>query len=263
MRARLGEGRPRQPRRRRRGDRPDQGDPGRAGRGHPADPPLQTAAPRRRPGGDPFTVETAARSWVGPRRAGVSSFGLGGTNAHVLVQQAPSSAVHDSGVVSTTPESWTTAQPTAGDRERWLLLPLSAGDSQALPQLAGRLAETLATGSQRTPSAGPGTGTDGGDAAPRGLADVAYTLAVGRRRLPHRAAVLCRDETEARAGLAEVAAGGPGTVPDGAPEEVRRLRETWLSGGDVPAGSGRKVPLPGYPFQRRRHWIEPVAGRRG
>lgn len=169
--------------------------------------------------------------------------------------------------------------PPAGDAEPWLIIPLSAGDPQALRQLAGRLAETLAAarnvaGERPTgsPTAEPsGAGGDGspagkthgsGFAAP-GLADIAYTLAVGRRRLPHRAAVLCRDEAGARQGLAEVAAGRPGPVPAGAPEDVRRLRETWLGGGDVPGGTGGKVPLPGYPFQRRRHWIEPVAGRRG
>ncbi|WP_155385788.1 beta-ketoacyl [acyl carrier protein] synthase domain-containing protein [Catellatospora paridis] len=37
----------------------------------------------------PFTVSAEVRDWPGPRRAGVSSFGLGGTNAHVLVAQAP------------------------------------------------------------------------------------------------------------------------------------------------------------------------------
>jgi len=169
----------------------------------------------------PFTVPTATRDWPGPRRAGVSSFGLGGTNAHVLVEPAP-------------------PRPAPAPAPQWSLLPLCAADPGALRHHAERLGAHLA----ETPTAA--------------VADVAYTLGVGRRRLPDRAAVVCRDAKEAVAALVGIAEGRSAPVPAEAPGALRDAAEAWLAGGEAPVAAGRRVPLPGYPFQRRRHWIDPV-----
>jgi acyl transferase domain-containing protein len=69
------------------------------------------------------------------------------------------------------------------------------------------------------------------------LADVGHTLTVGRRRLEHRTAVVADD---LRGAVAALAGRSPGTPP------VESSR---------PA-PGRRIPLPTYPFQRRRHWID-------
>ncbi|MCW2246953.1 amino acid adenylation domain-containing protein [Azospirillum fermentarium] len=112
----------------------------------------------------PFAVAAAAQPWPangGPRRAGVSAFGIGGTNAHVVLEQAPTSAP---------------AEPPA-DGPRLLLL--SARSDDALEQAAAALAAHLA--------ANP--------ALP--LADVAHTLAAGRAVFDHRAAAVVRDVPDA------------------------------------------------------------------
>ncbi|MEV4413083.1 type I polyketide synthase [Catellatospora sp. NPDC049609] len=98
-----------------------------------------------------------------PRRAGVSSFGIGGTNAHVVVEQPP--AVE--------------AAPRARAEH---VLVLSARTPQALDTARQRLRDHLAA-----------TDAD--------LGDVAYTLRHTRRRFEHRLAVACRDVTEAVAAL--------------------------------------------------------------
>ena len=115
-------------------------------------------------GETPFYVNTKLREWKrqGQRRlvAGVSSFGLGGTNAHAIVEEAP--------------------EHSAGSRRReWQVLLWSARTKEALAELTERLGEHLGRG---------------GNA---GLADEAYTLAVGRRRFRERAAVVIRERSEA------------------------------------------------------------------
>jgi acyl transferase domain-containing protein len=116
----------------------------------------------------PFYVNTTLAPWRrdgAPRRAGVSAFGIGGTNAHVVLEEAPSS-------------------PPGDPAPEWHLLPLSAETEPALDRAAAALAEHLA----RHP------GLD--------LADVAFTLQVGRRHCRHRRALVCRDREEALALLA-------------------------------------------------------------
>ncbi len=117
----------------------------------------------------PFYVSTACRPWDRrdghPRRAAVNSFGIGGTNAHAILEQAP-------------------ALPAAGPARDWQLLVLSAKDDVALERQASNLAAHLRE-----------------RGAELALADVAYTLQVGRRQLEHRRAVLCRDAGEALAAL--------------------------------------------------------------
>ncbi|MFM9586261.1 SDR family NAD(P)-dependent oxidoreductase [Streptomyces caniscabiei] len=106
-----------------------------------------------------FRVLTEAEPWPGvdgTRTAGVSSFGIGGTNAHVILREAPPSARPAPG-----------ADPVGG----WQVLPLSARTPQALDRLAGRLATAVV-----------------GPAAPA-LADVAHTLQTGRTGHPWRRAV--------------------------------------------------------------------------
>ncbi|UFZ03300.1 SDR family NAD(P)-dependent oxidoreductase [Bradyrhizobium ontarionense] len=103
-----------------------------------------------------FQVAACAETWARktrPRRAGVSSFGIGGTNAHVVVEEAPA---FDS---------------TASDRPSHVL-PLSARTASALDAATRNLAEYLA----------------GADV---NIADVAYTLAAGRTSHHYRRAVIC------------------------------------------------------------------------
>ena len=112
----------------------------------------------------PFYVVTTLQDWTTPagvpRRAGVSAFGLGGTNAHAIVEEAP-------------------ASDASGPSRPYQLLMLAAKGREALDEAATRLADHL----ERH-----------GDA---NLADVAYTLQVGRGEFRHRRAVLCRDAAEA------------------------------------------------------------------
>ncbi|MEV0124307.1 beta-ketoacyl synthase N-terminal-like domain-containing protein [Streptomyces sp. NPDC050703] len=121
----------------------------------------------------PFYVPAESTVWPAgdtPRRAGVSSFGVGGTNAHVVVEQAPAPA---------------TGTPTPRGRE---LLVLSAVDEDALERWRLRVADAL----------------DEPDEATGRLADAAHTLATGRRLLPHRLAVVAADADEAGARLRDV-----------------------------------------------------------
>ncbi|MFE1328750.1 type I polyketide synthase, partial [Streptomyces sp. NPDC058741] len=113
------------------------------------------------------------------RRAGVSSFGMSGTNAHVIVEQAPH-----------VPE-----RPAAQTVLPAVPVLLSARTPAALRAQAARLRTHLRTR--------PGTP----------LTDVAYTLAVGRAALTHRAAVLADDGERLDETLSALAADTPLTTP--------------------------------------------------
>lgn len=111
----------------------------------------------------PFFVNNRLIDWpsaTGPRRAGVSGLGFGGTNAHVVLEQAPDA-------------------PPAVAGLPIQILPISARTDTALPTVATNLAKHL----QRHPE--------------QGFADVAWTLQKGRRAFPHRQAVVCADAQEA------------------------------------------------------------------
>ena len=114
----------------------------------------------------PFFVNSSLREWpagVTARRAGVSSFGVGGTNAHVVLEEAPPPA------------------PIEGISPSEQLLLLSARDADALQRATTQLQAHLEN--DRT--------TD--------LADLAYTLQVGRRGFNHRLALVCRGRDDALA----------------------------------------------------------------
>nr|AXL05707.1 polyketide synthase [uncultured bacterium] len=123
---------------------------------------------------------TEAREWPRnghPRRAGVSSFGISGTNAHLIIEEAP--------IEETRP-------PT--DDDRVLPLVISARSAGSLAGQADRLAAFLEE--------------------PVPLADVAGTLVSGRAVLGERAVVVAGSRDEARAGLTALARGedAPGLV---------------------------------------------------
>ena len=115
----------------------------------------------------PFYVPTATTPWPGrgPRRAGVSSFGIGGTNAHVVLEQPPD-------------------RPDPAPARRRQILTISARTEERLDALAARLAEHL------------------GEHPEQDLADVGYTLQTGRRALACRLAVACDDRLQAIDALA-------------------------------------------------------------
>jgi non-ribosomal peptide synthase protein (TIGR01720 family) len=111
----------------------------------------------------PFFVNHTFAEWPEgptPRRAGVSSFGIGGTNAHVVLEEAPR------------------PEPDAGSRSRHLVV-LSAKSPAALARATSNLADHLKTSPETS------------------LADVAHTLQVGRSALPHRRMLVCENQQDA------------------------------------------------------------------
>jgi amino acid adenylation domain-containing protein len=119
----------------------------------------------------PFYVNKERTDWAPknvPRRAGVSAFGVGGTNAHVVLEQAPLQ---------------TTVEPSAPSSRPARLLILSARTEAALDLATDNLAEHLETHSDIN------------------LEDVAWTLQVGRRAFACRRTVVARDVKEAIAAL--------------------------------------------------------------
>lgn len=115
----------------------------------------------------PFYVNTELKEWKTtryPLRAGISSFGIGGTNAHIVLEEAPNNT------------------PSSVSRNMQMLV-LSAKTESALEQITINLKEYLGKNPEIN------------------LADAAYTLQVGRKEFKYRRALVCQDTKEAIAEL--------------------------------------------------------------
>lgn len=106
----------------------------------------------------PFIIPTEGRAWEGPRRAGISSFGIGGTNCHIVIEQAPDT-------------------PRQTERVETNLFVLSACTDEDLAVYAARQADALEN--SRTP-----------------FEDICHTSRLGRKHFTARAAFCARSAEE-------------------------------------------------------------------
>ncbi|MEU9704084.1 type I polyketide synthase [Streptomyces sp. NPDC047981] len=147
-----------------------------------------------------------------PRRSAVSSFGISGTNAHVVLEQAPVEAVAEEPTGETVPP-------------RLLPLVLSAKSAGSLATGARRLRERLAE--------------HGADLA--GVADVGFSLAA-RPAFEHRAVVLGADTAELRDGLLALAEGRPAPgLASGVADRAGKVALLFTGQGSQRAGMGREL----------------------
>jgi phthiocerol/phenolphthiocerol synthesis type-I polyketide synthase E len=129
----------------------------------------------------PFLVNTKLTPWKNdkyPLRAGVSSFGIGGTNAHVILEEAPAENRDKEGTRGRAPLF------NEESSKKYRLILLSAKTSASLD----RMAENLVNHFKKNPDLN--------------LADAVYTLQVGREAYRYRKIVLCTSLDEAAAALA-------------------------------------------------------------
>ena len=235
---------------------------------------LDSVNPEIRLAGGPFFIVDKTQAWESPvsadqrptpRRAGVSSFGFGGTNAHVVLEEYGATA--------------TQALAPAQERAPQLML-LSARNNERLKAYAARVADFL-----RRQLAAP-------DLSAMSMPDAAYTLQVGREHMESRLAIVASDKAEwleklqrfvdgrldvpglhaGQAAVGSAAAGSngqemvAGMVAHGQLELVARM---WVAGLDVDwrlvprPGSPRRLPLPGYPFERRSYSVVEPLGTSG
>ncbi|MEV7989472.1 type I polyketide synthase [Micromonospora sp. NPDC085948] len=127
---------------------------------------------------------TEPRAWEAyerPRRAAVSSFGISGTNAHLILEDAPGAEPSD----DTTIDEFAGTPPVVP----WIV---SARSAAGLRAQAARLRTFLPASTHQRP------------------ADVGFSLLHARAKLEHRAVILGRDRQELLAGLDQLAAGRPG-----------------------------------------------------
>ena len=224
----------------------------------------------------PFVVQREPAVWprpaggAEPRRAGLSSFGAGGANAHVILEEWAGdgrTATRRDGVRDGMADA-------AGEGAAPRLLVLSAKSEASLSAQARRLAEWLA--------AHPGAA----------LADVAWTLQIGREAMERRLALVASTGAEARELLLAHVAGraDPGWVAGDAREpgaaaallegeagrafcellmqqgDLAKLARLWVAGAEIdwaclPGMAGaRRIALPTYAFERKRYWFDHHAG---
>ncbi len=111
----------------------------------------------------PFYVNTSAKYWNdfnGSRIAGITSLGMGGTNVHIIVEEN----LHN---------------PSSGNSREWNILMISAKTPYSLEGNTNNLVNYLK------------------DEKVSNIADVAYTLAMGRKHFSYRRVVVCRDVKDA------------------------------------------------------------------
>ncbi len=154
-------------------------------------------------GRSPLYVNTRTGPWpesASPRRAGISSFGIGGTNVHLVLEEAP-------------------PEPARARTQRTEVLKLSARSAPALDRVTDDLVAHL----RRHPELD--------------LGDVAFTRSVGRRGFRHRRAAVVATLSEAEAALATR---DPRTVWTGtAPEEGRSVAFLFSGQGSQYVDMGR------------------------
>ncbi|HET7695301.1 MAG TPA: SDR family NAD(P)-dependent oxidoreductase [Vicinamibacterales bacterium] len=183
--------------------------------GHEEIPPhlhFSTLNPHIELGSAPLEIATGRRAWpagADRRIAGVSSFGFSGTNAHVIIEEAP--------VQAPAP-----AAPAVDDRAAHVLA-LSARTPDALRALAARYARHLETTADR-------------------LADVAFTANAGRTHFAHRLAIPAASAAEASAALTAYAAGEPAAgVHAGERASAPHVALLFTGQGAQYAGMGRDL----------------------
>jgi 3-oxoacyl-(acyl-carrier-protein) synthase/thioesterase domain-containing protein/acyl carrier protein len=172
----------------------------------------------------PFFVNPVFQEWKrenGPRRAGVSSFGFGGTNVHVILEEAP-------GLLS-----------TQTDKKEYLII-LSAKTSTALKAMSKNLGNYLKTHPDIS------------------LEDVAYTLQVGRKAFAHRRAIICESIESAIGQLLEDM---PIINEIADPELESMMKAWIAGGVVnwvklYSRSCPRRTPLPTYPFEKKHFWIQ-------
>ncbi|MFB8198768.1 non-ribosomal peptide synthetase/type I polyketide synthase [Kitasatospora purpeofusca] len=214
---------------------------------------LERLNPAIDPAALPYEIPTEVTPWPeheGPARAGVNSFGFGGTNAHVLLEAAPepspvsvpapagaaddatstddatgaADADADADADAIADAGRTATGPAAG-RPRWTVLPLTAREAAALPELAAGVQAELA-------------GVRGG--SPAHPADLGHTLAHRRQHHDARLSVVYdAREHAARASLDEALTahlrGEPHPrVLTGHRREARHRRLAWVFTGMGP-----------------------------
>lgn len=201
----------------------------------------------------PVEVTTDGQRWATPMRiAGVSSFGFGGSNAHVILSDAPVPSTLSprgkhpdilSGEViahhaDTSPES---------------LFVLSAKSSKALREYAQRFADKFGR-------------------VPERLVDICYSAATTREVFEHRIAFVVESTTDLVIKL-NAFANGQSSMPEitmptsresiisATSPALSALADSFMRGESIDwtsmfDGSARRVELPTYPFQRTRRWMD-------
>ncbi|MCX4966817.1 type I polyketide synthase [Streptomyces sp. NBC_00654] len=166
-----------------------------------------------------------------PRRAGVSSFGISGTNAHVLLEEAPDggeaappSAVADGGTANRHDRPGATPEGAAPPGPASVAFPVSARSVPGLRAQARRLYDHVA-------------------AAPdASLVDIGYSLATTRAAFDHRAVLVARDRAELLDSLRTVAEdGGRPGVHTGTSRHQGPLALLFTGQGSQRAGMGREL----------------------
>ncbi|WP_437759716.1 non-ribosomal peptide synthase/polyketide synthase [Sorangium sp. So ce1389] len=174
--------------------------------------------------GTPFVIPAEPVPWKAgerPRLAGVSAFGMSGTNAHVVVEEAPPRPA---------------PQREAGALHGFHLLPLSARSPGALRATAEAVERYLAA----LPEEADGEAA----AAASSLADVCYTASVRRGHHEERLSVVGRSRDELRAGLQAFVRSEPCaglSTGQAAPGQKRRLVFVFSGQGSQWVGMGRQL----------------------
>jgi acyl transferase domain-containing protein len=193
----------------------------------------------------PFYVCSKLTSWekeTFPRRAGVSSFGAGGTNTHLILEEAPQRI-----------------QKTSQIERKLYILPLSAKSDKALKALIESYIEFLGTTKES-------------------IVDICFSTSTGRMHYDNRAFVIGKDVQEVKSKLEKGEFAHMKVEKD---KKIRgkfkidvnsstkwdvllsKIGDAYIHGATIDWSifEGNRVSVPLYPFQRQRFWPETISGK--